>query len=74
MQKALLNALLTPNEVLKDLQEKGEYTKLLVMQEEFKTLPFGAVWEEYLKRQKVLGINWIEEVEKYEKEVLVNRV
>ena len=43
-QKALLNALLTPNETLKQLQDEGRMTELMVKQEEIKTLPFGDVW------------------------------
>ena len=39
-QKALLNALLTPNETLKQLQDEGRMTELMVKQEEIKTLPF----------------------------------
>ncbi len=73
-QKALLSALCTPNAMLKDLQDKGELTKLLVAQEEMKTLPFGAVWEEYCARCGVAGdMTWFDEIEKYEKEVLSKR-
>ena len=73
-QKALLSALCTPNAMLKDLQDKGELTKLLVAQEEMKTLPFGAVWEEYCDRCGVAGdMTWFDEIEKYEKEVLSKR-
>ena len=73
MQKALLNALLEPSKTLKTLQDEGNYTKLMYLQEELKTLPFGEVWEEYLKRQSVKNIDWFDEVEKYEKEILLNR-
>ncbi len=50
MQKALLRALLTPNDELKALQEAGNFTKLMARQEECKMLPVGAVWSEYLTR------------------------
>ena len=73
MQKALLYALLEPTTLLKQLQKDGNYTKLLYLQEELKTLPFGDVWKEYLKRQGVQDITWFNEVEKYEEEVLKNR-
>ncbi len=73
MQKALLNALLMPHSLLKEMQDKGNFSKLMVMQEELKTLPFGAVWDEYLSRQKVAGSDWFEKVEKYEKQILSNR-
>ncbi len=73
-QKALLSALCTPNEYLKGLQDNAEFTKLMVMQEEFKTLPFGEVWAEYLRRNGIADdASWFEEIEKYEKEVLSKR-
>ena len=72
VQKALLFALLSPNEQLKDLQQKGDFTRLMVMQEELKTMPFGAVWSEYLKRNDVKE-DYLTEVLDYEKKVLVNR-
>lgn len=71
-QKALLNALLTPNDAFKKLQNDGNFSELLVMQEEVKTLPLGDVWNEYLKREGV-SENWIAEIKNYEKEVLANR-
>jgi L-rhamnose isomerase len=43
------------------------------MQEEFKTLPFGAVWSEYLARDKTPGGDWYGKVEEYEKNVLSQR-
>ena len=73
MQKALLNALLLPNETLKALQDNGNFTELFVMQEELKTLPLGDVWEEYLRRENVAGDNWYETVKQYEKDVLAKR-
>ncbi len=71
-QKALLNALLIPNEALKKLQDEANFSELLVMQEEVKTLPFGDVWNEYLKREGVSG-NWIADIKDYEKTVLSKR-
>ncbi len=73
-QKALLSALCTPNAALKALQDKNRLTELFVMHEELKTLPFGAVWDEYCERCGIpAGAKWFEEVEKYEKEVLLKR-
>lgn len=70
-QKALLFAMLTPNESLKKLQDENQLTKLMVMQEAVKVLPFGDVWEEYCNRQGVPSdCALFDEVEKYEKEVL----
>lgn len=73
MQKALLYALLQPNDKIKALQDEGNYTELLVMQEELKTLPFGDVWNEYLKRENIKGADWFKEVKEYEKNTLSKR-
>ena len=72
MHKALLFALLLPNEELKKLQEECNFGKLLHLNETFKTLPFYGVWEEYLDEQN-LKDDWYEEAERYENEVLKNR-
>ena len=70
MQKALMYALLQPNDKLKKLQDDHDYTELFVTQEELKTLPYGEVWDEYLSRQNVPGADWYDEIKKYEKDVL----
>ena len=72
VQKALLFALLQPNGALKKLQDENRLTELMALSEELKTAPLGDVWEEFLKREGVEK-NYIDEVLKYEKEVLVNR-
>ena len=72
VQKALLFALLQPNEALKKLQDENRLTELMVLSEELKTAPIGDVWEEFLNRENVKS-NYIDEVIKYEKEVLVKR-
>lgn len=74
MQKALLYACLLPHEQMKKLQDEQNFTKLMNLQEECKTLPFHEIWEEYTTRQGVKGDNWFEDVEKYEKDVLSRRV
>ena len=73
-RKALLSAMLTPNATFTELQNKGEMTKLMALQEEIKMLPIGAVWEEFCARNNVpADMAWLDEVEKYEKEVLSKR-
>ena len=73
-RKALLNALLTPEALLADYQDKADYTSLLVISEEIKTAPFGAVWEELCARAEMpAGAAWFEEIKKYENEVLSAR-
>ena len=74
VQKALLFALLQPQETLQKLQDEGNFTKLLVMQEELKTMPFGDVWDEYCRScEKPLDGQWFAKVEAYENEVLRKR-
>ena len=69
IQKALLNALLTPD--LSGLQNEGDFTQLLVTQEELKTLPLGIVWDEYCSRCGVPADGeWFASVQQYEKDVL----
>lgn len=70
--KALLFALLQPNEEMMRLQNENSFTRLMYLQEEVKTAPFGDVWEEFLRREGCEP-NYIDEIEKYEQEVLVNR-
>ncbi|MCI9561172.1 MAG: L-rhamnose isomerase [Clostridia bacterium] len=73
MQKALLYALLINHSELKELQDKADFTALMVKQEEYKTLPFGAVWKEYLKRES-LTEEYLTEIREYENKVLKERV
>lgn len=72
VQKALLFALLQPNAALKAMQNSGDMTSLMVLQEEMKTAPLGDVWAEYLKREHVAA-DYLTDVKNYEQEVLVNR-
>lgn len=72
VQKALLFALLSPNEKLKALQDAGNMTELMVMSEELKTAPFGMVWEEYLNREGIKN-DYLTAVKEYENEVLSKR-
>ena len=74
MQKALLRALLTPWDKLKEAQDHYSHTEVLALQEEIKTLPWGDVWNEYLSRQSVASESeWLAAVREYEKSVLSKR-
>lgn len=74
MQKALLCALLTPNSKLKELQDKGDFSRLLAMNEELKFFPYADVWQEFCHRYSVPSDEkWINEVEEYENTVLFAR-
>ena len=74
MEKALLKALLTPWNLLREAQDSYDHTRVLALQEELKTLPWGEVWDEYCKKQGVKGeAEWFAEVREYEEKVLSKR-
>ena len=74
VHKALLFALLQPDEELMAAQDAGDFTRRLMLQEEMKTLPFADIWEEYCNRQDVPADgSWYDAVMEYEKKVLVER-
>ena len=65
-------ALLQPEAELKALQDANNFTEILYLQEEMKTMPFGEVWEEFLSREGVVN-NYLDEIKRYEREVLAIR-
>lgn len=74
MQKALLNALLMPQERWAALQEERNFTRLMEETEDFKTYPMGAVWDYFCEQNGVpAGNGWFEQVMDYEKQVLSGR-
>ncbi len=72
MQKALLAALLLPSEEMKALQDENNFTKIMYLNEKFKTMPMGDVWEEYLAREG-LSDDWFDAVEAFERDVIAAR-
>ncbi len=75
VQKALLLALLEPSRTFTALQNAGNLTELMVLQEEWKLLPFGEIWQEYCRRCNAPGDGeWFAQVKRYEKQVLQQRV
>ncbi len=74
MQKALLTALLTPFNDFAKLQDEGNNTKLMVMQEEIKLYPIGDVWNYFCKINNVpQREDWFEQVKEYEENILSKR-
>jgi L-rhamnose isomerase len=74
MQKALLRALLTPWDLLKEAQDNSDHTKVLALQEEIKVLPWNEVWNKYCKIHNCEDEKtWYKHIEKYENEVLLKR-
>lgn len=72
VQKALLFALLQPNEQMRSMQDNSNFTGLMVLQEKMKVMPFGDVWNEYLNRQGMTE-DYLPEVHQYEKDILEAR-
>lgn len=74
MQKALLAALLEPIGELRKIELAGNNAGRLALFEELKTMPIGAVWDQFCEMNNApVGTAWIREVEKYEKRVLSAR-
>ncbi|HBB05435.1 MAG TPA: L-rhamnose isomerase [Firmicutes bacterium] len=72
VEKCLLQALLTPWNTLKELQDNGDFTHLLELEERVKDLPFSEVWSEYLHREG-LEEEIMPKIDEYEKTVLKKR-
>jgi L-rhamnose isomerase len=73
-QKALMLALLNPTKKLKEYDENSQYFERLALLEEAKSMPFSAVWDYYCMSNDVpVGTDYISEIQKYEKEVLMKR-
>ncbi|MEJ8305262.1 L-rhamnose isomerase [Saccharibacillus sacchari] len=73
-QKALLRALLEPIEQLKQIEVEKDYTSRLALVEEFKSYPFGAIWDHFCDQAGVpVREDWLTQVKTYEKEVLQKR-
>ena len=65
-QKALLLALLEPSKQLREAEADGNLTARLALLEEAKSLPWGAVWDEFCRRHNVpAGAAWLPEAESY---------
>lgn len=74
MLKAVLIALLEPTERLRKAERDGDLTARLTLMEEFKDMPYGAVWDHYCRQSEVpVGQAWLGEIKKYEQNVLSQR-
>ena len=73
MLKALLIALLE-SPLVRTAEAAGDFTTRLALQEEAKSLPFGAIWDHYCESQGVpVGDAWLAEVKNYEAAVQFKR-
>ena len=73
-RKALLFAMLEPQEALKKAEDRFDYTSRLALMEEAKSLPWTAVWEYYCTTKNIPpGSEWLSTVRKYEEDVSSKR-
>lgn len=73
-RKSILAALLQPVEMMKKVEADGDVSGRLAITQEFKAAPFSLVWDYYCaKKNAGVGLAWLDEVRKYEKDVLSNR-
>ena len=72
--RALLMALLEPQEMLKQYELEGDFSSRLALQEELKSMPFSAVWDYYCLQQSVpVGMDFMKVIKDYENDELSNR-
>jgi L-rhamnose isomerase len=75
LRKGLLRALLEPELLLGAAERAKDGTGRLALFEELKSLPWAAVWDQYcLTRDVPVGLEWLERVRAYERDVQFQRV
>ena len=73
-RKAMLAALLQPNDKMKEIEASGDVTARLAWKEEFKAAPFSLVWDYYCEQKGIKkGLEWLPEVKAYEEKILAER-
>jgi L-rhamnose isomerase len=72
--RALLVALLEPQDLLKQYEVEGDYSSRLALQEELKSMPFSAVWDYYCAKKDVpVGMDFMRVIKDYEGKELSKR-
>ena len=72
--RALLVALLEPQEMLKRYELEGDFSSRLALQEALKSMPFSAVWDYYCTKKSVpVGMDFMNVIKDYEKKELAKR-
>jgi L-rhamnose isomerase len=73
-RQAILCALLDPTDRIKEAETSGRGHERLALMEQAKALPWGTVWDELCARDDVpAGVDWLADVTRYEKRVLLKR-
>ncbi len=74
-QKALLQALLEPRELLLQAEESGDRTALLALHEQSASMPWSIVWDEFCRRADVpRDGQLLQEIRSHEHDILSKRV
>jgi len=72
--RALLVSMLEPREMLRSCEAAGDFSGRLALQEELKSMPFGAVWDYYcLQKDVPVGMDFMDVIRDYEKRELSKR-
>ncbi|MDA3964602.1 L-rhamnose isomerase [Enterococcus thailandicus] len=70
-QKALMKAMLEPTQKLKKWENNFDFTTRMAYTEELKDFPYADVWNYFCYQNNVpIGLDWLEVVNNYQKEVL----
>ncbi len=73
-QKCMLRALLEPLSQLRQFEANGQSFERLALLEEAKAMPWSAVYDEFCERNNVpVGLDFMQEVQQYEREVTSKR-
>ena len=74
LQKCILRSILENTEELRKAEREENYGRRLALMEEYKTMPFNAVYDYICESAGVpVGHRWLDEVNRYEKDVLSRR-
>ena len=74
LRKGILESMLEPSKLLVEAEKSGKNHERLALMEEFKNLPFAAVWDKLCFDAGVpVGAVWLDKVRDYEKIVLAER-
>jgi L-rhamnose isomerase len=72
--RALLIALLEPQDALKNFEVEGDFSSRLALQEELKSMPFSVTWDAYCLRKNVpVGMDFMSVIKDYEKNEFAGR-
>jgi len=73
-RKGILYALLDPTALLQAYEAQDKNAQRLALMEEFKSMPFSAVWNRLCQEAGVpTGADWLAEMEAYEADILGSR-